>query len=193
MALVIDPRLREVFIPELTETEELLWAGRPTRFALTPKFYGSLIGLIFFLLFFGWAFILINHLVPWLFFALFVCKFLYGMLEVNFQYYAITDKRIIIVNRVLGGMTISLEGGRHWWIDKVNIQNSTKNDLGTIYLIDFCPINWEKWKSPAPVVKLPSIFMQKNWFTMCMQGLFYIENVSEVEKLIPFPTLPWDG
>ena len=186
---MINQEVRHTIEPELADGEELLWADKPVKFLLTPKGVVCFLFLIFFLLFFGWVFFLINELYAWLWFSVCLLYLVYGILEVSFQSYGITDRRIIIINNFIWGDTISLSGEKIWWSERVHLEDDTKNDLGTIYLSSSTP--WFNFKLAAP--------SRVVWFSKFIsirpqiQGLFFIENSKYVESIIPFNTLPWKG
>jgi len=186
---MIDPELRDIIATEHAEGEELLWAGKPVKFPITRKFWGGLIGLLILLVFFLWAVIFINNLVLWLGFIFMCAIFLVRMLIPKFQVYGITDKRVIVINRVWFGKTISLSGIKPSWSYSVANLGNSDQEIGSIYFSDEVTLFDLKNAAPVPVFKF-SKFIR---IGTNVQALFNIKNYRDVERLIPFSTRPWKG
>ncbi len=192
---MIDPELRDIIEPELAKGEELLWMGRPSaKFIRIHRFILGLVFLFICMLPFLFALSVVRNIGVAIgilsFFTLIALVLSVHSLSPNFQVYGITQNRVIIKNNIWFGKTVSLQKGQNYWKSVQINESKLSSKTGTVYLSDVVPLIGFKNHIPIPLFEYGEFL---SYGRPIIQGLFHIENVSEVEKLIPFPTLPWDG
>ena len=188
-AMSESPRHRDlgaeaIITPYLTEGETLRWAGRPARFPM-PK-YALLVyalGFLFCLHSLGDS----PRALPVHILVAIILFFTLHLFSISCQIYGVTNRRIIICNRVFMGQVYRVPFAPHMWKRRIQSKRNSHKNMGTLYIYD----------SPNSILRgrfvRPIFVPQHSWFFKIVykgrlaQALFNIEDSAYVESLLP----PW--